>query len=115
MEIRVLKNDDDIFILEPHGCMDLYSSTQIKEMAMKLIERKIEGIIIDLKFVDSIKSAGIGALINISSTLKKLNYAMAITNVGAEVRKIMEITRLTGYLPIIPTLKESVDQINAAR
>ena len=40
---------------------------------------------------------------------------MAITNVGAEVRKVMEITRLTGYLPIIPTLKESVDQINAAR
>ena len=115
MDIRILKNDDDIFILELKGSLDLYSSKQIKEMVMKLIEKKIEGIILDLKEVDSIKSAGIGALINISSTLKKLNYALAITNVGHAVQKAMEVTRLTGYLPIFPTLKRAVEHINLNR
>ena len=112
MEIKVLKNREDIFILELHGSLDLYSSTQLKDLVMKLIEGKTEGIIIDLKEVDKVKSAGMGALISISSTLKKINCALAIANTCDTVKKAMEAARLSVYLPIVPTLREAVEYIS---
>ena len=114
MTIRLLKNDEEIYILELSGNLDLYSSNQLKEHVMKLIEKRIKGAIIDLRWVDLINSAGIGSLIFISSTFKNLNYALAITNINARIRKTMDITRLTGYLPIAASLREAVDKINSA-
>lgn len=115
MNFRILKNDDEIYILEFHGTMDLYSSTQIKGLVMKIVENRIEGLIVDLGNVDAINSAGVGALIYISSTLKKINCALALTNISSVVQKTMTVTRLTGYMPITRTLKEAVDLINTAR
>ena len=114
MDIRVYRNEDEIYILELRGNFDLYSSTRIKDMVMKIIENKIEGLILDLKAVDAINTDGIGALINISSTLRKLNYALAITNISEVVSKTMEVTKLKGYLPITPTLRDAIDRINEA-
>jgi len=111
MDIRILKNEENIYILEPKGSLDLYGSNQLKDHVMKLVEREIAGIIIDMKEVDTIRSAGIGALINISSTLKKLNYGLAIANTNEAVKNAMDVTHLTAYLPIVPTLKEAVNHI----
>lgn len=111
MEYRVLKNNDEIYVLELRGRMDLYSSNQVKDLVMKLIENKIEGLIVDLEKVDAINSAGIGALIYISSTLKKLNCALALTKISNVVEKTMTVTKLTGYMPITQTLKEAIDLI----
>ena len=108
MNIRILKNDSEIYILELHGIIDLYGSARIKELVMKLIERKIERLILDLKDVGRINSTGVAALVYISSTLKKLNYGLVITNANRFVQKEMEVTKLSRLLPIVPTLKEAV-------
>jgi len=115
MEIRILKNDDNIFVLELQGNFDLYSSNQVKDLVMKLIEKHIEGIILDLKEVNNIRSAGIGALINISSTLRKLNCGLALANINETVLKTMEVSKLTNYLPITANLKDAVERINMVR
>jgi len=112
MEIRAYKNNEEIYILEIHGDLDLCNSNQIKDMVMKLAEKKLTGLILDLKAVDSIKSEGIGALINISSTLHRMNYALAITNMSSPVERIITATKLKNYLPITPTLTEAIELIN---
>jgi anti-sigma B factor antagonist len=111
MGIRVFKNEADIFVIELSGNLDLYRSNQLKDTVMKLIEQNLNGIIIDMKSVESIASAGVGALITISSTLKKLNYALAIANIKGAVHTALEVSRFASYLPIVPTLKEAVDSI----
>ena len=113
MEIRVLKDKNEIYILELHGSFDLYSSEQFKKLVMRLIEHKIERLILDLKDVDIVNSSGIGALVNIASTIKKLNLVLAIANVRGLVRKAMNVTRLSRLLPITSTLKEAVESIRA--
>jgi len=114
MEIRLLRNNSEIYILELNGSLDLYNSIRLRDIAIKIAEREITGIIIDMKAVENIESAGIGALICISSTLKKINCSFAITNVVGVVRRTIEITKLTGYLPITQTLSEAVETINAS-
>ena len=108
MEIRLSKNGNDIYLMKLSGSLDLYSSNELKYLFMKMIVNQAERFIICLKEIDSINSAGIGALIYISSTLKKLNCPIVILAGEGPALKALEMTRLKGYFSIVQTLKEAV-------
>jgi len=108
MEIKVQKNDDDIFLMELSGSLDLYSSNQLKDTFMKLVESRIERIIISLKDVDTINSSGIGALIFISSTTRKLDCPLILIIPDGPILHVLEAARLKHYFKIVPSMKEAI-------
>ena len=108
MEIKVQKNDDDIFLIELSGSLDLYSSNQLKDTFIKLIESRIERIIISLKDVDTINSSGIGALIFISSTTRKFNCPLVLILPDGPILRVLEAARLKHYFKIVPSMKEAI-------
>ena len=108
MEIKVLKNNDNIYVVELLGAMDLYSSNQLKDLVMTMLGKKIECFVINLKEVNNVNSAGIGALVFVSSTLKKLNCPLVIVAPEGPALQALEITRLKGYFTIAPSLKDAV-------
>ena len=108
MEIKVSKNSNDIYLVELEGALDLYSSNQFKELVMKMVSKKAERVIIDLGKVDKVNSAGIGALIFVSSTLKKLKCPLVMVVPEGPVMNALEVTRLKGYFSIAPSLKEAL-------
>ena len=108
MEIKVSKNDDNTFLMELSGAMDLCSSNHLKELVMKSIKNKAEGFIINLTEVHSINSTGIGALINVFSTLKKLSCPLVIIAPEGPVMKALEATRLKSYFTIVASLKDAL-------
>ena len=108
MEIKVQKNDNDTYLLELSGSLDLYSSNQLKDLFMKIIESRIERIIISLKDVDSINSSGIGALIYISSTTRKLNCPLIVIIPEGPILQVLEAARLKHYFTIVPSMKEAM-------
>jgi anti-sigma B factor antagonist len=110
MELRIRKNQE-IYIIDVQGELDLYNSYKLKELLMKMLEKKIERFIINLDEVEYIDSSGIGALIYISSTLKKLNHKLAMTNIHGSVKKVIELTKLTGFFPITETLDEAIKKV----
>jgi anti-sigma B factor antagonist len=110
MELKIRKNDT-IYIIDISGEMDLYNSYKIKELLLKMIEKKIENFIINLDDVEYIDSSGIGALIYITSTIRKMNLHMAITNVKGSVKKVIELTKLTSFFPIAANLEEAVKRM----
>jgi anti-sigma B factor antagonist len=75
---------------------------------MKMVEKKIEKFIINMEEVEYIDSSGIGALIYITSTVKKMNLNLAIVNVQGSVKKVIELTKLTNFFPIFPNLEEAI-------
>ena len=111
MELRIRKSKT-IYIIDIQGEMDLYNSFKLKELLMKMIEKKIENFIINMDEVEYIDSSGIGALIFISSTIKKMSLHLAITNIHGSVKKVIELTKLTGYFPIVPTLEEAIKKMD---
>jgi len=108
MEIEIRKNDADIHLLELSGALDLYGAEQLKQLFMRMIENKVERFFISLREVDFINSSGIGALIFISSTLKKLNGSLVFIVPEGPVLNALEITRLKSYFTIAPSLKEAL-------
>jgi anti-sigma B factor antagonist len=112
MELKIRKNEA-IYIIDVLGEMDLYNSYKLKELLMKMIEKKIEQFVINLEDVEYIDSSGIGALIYITSTIKKMNLKLAITNVHGSVKKVIELTKLSGFFPIVSNLEEAVKNMES--
>ena len=115
MEMKVQKDSNDVFLLEISGPLDLLSSNQLKEQFIKLIESKIEYLIIDLIGVSNINSPGIGALIYISSTLRKLKCPLIIVAPEGPVLSVLELTRLKNYFTVVPTVEAAMSLTACAR
>jgi anti-sigma B factor antagonist len=112
MELKIRKNGEN-YIIDVNGEMDLYNSYKLKELVMKMLERKVTRFIINLENVDYIDSSGIGALIYICSTIKKMNMKLIITNIHGSVKKVIELTKLMGYFPITQTIDEALQRLEA--
>jgi anti-sigma B factor antagonist len=110
MELKIRKNGDN-YIIDVNGEMDLYNSYKLKELVMKMLEKKVERFIINLENVDYIDSSGIGALIYICSTIKKMNLKLIISNIHGSVKKVIELTKLMGYFPIANSIEEAIAQL----
>lgn len=110
MELKIRKNGET-YIIDVDGEMDLYNSYKLKELVMKMLEKNVRSFIINLEKVDYIDSSGIGALIYICSTIKKMNLRLAIANVHGSVKKVIELTKLMGYFPIANSVEEALMKI----
>ena len=107
MELKIRKNGD-IYIIDVNGEMDLYNSYKLKELVMKMLEKSVKFFVINLEQVDYIDSSGIGALIYICSTVKKMNLKLAIESFHCSVKKVIELTKLTGYFPMANSVEEAL-------
>ena len=112
MELKMRKNKD-VFIIDVSGEMDLYNSYKLKELVMKMMERQVKSVVINMEAVDYIDSSGIGALIHIYSTMKKASCQLYMTNIHGSVKKVIELTKLMGYLPITNSLEEALQKLEA--
>ena len=112
MELKIRKSGEN-YIIDVNGEMDLYNSYRLKELVMKMLEKKVERFIINLENVDYIDSSGIGALIYICSTIKKMSLKLVITNIHGSVKKVIELTKLMGYFPIAQNIDEALRKMEA--
>ncbi|MBN1647532.1 MAG: STAS domain-containing protein [Spirochaetales bacterium] len=110
MELKIRKHSET-YIIDVNGEMDLYNSYKLKELVMKMLEKKIERFIVNLENVDYIDSSGIGALIYVCSTIKKMNLKFVIANIHGSVKKVIELTKLMGYFPIANSIEEAIKQV----
>ncbi|MDR1047219.1 MAG: anti-sigma factor antagonist [Treponema sp.] len=111
MDIRIRTNQT-IYIIDIGGKMALADSILLKELVMKMIEKKVEKFIINMKNVSAFDSSGIGALIYISSTLRKMNLDLALANVQGPVKDVIELTKLSNYFIIREDVKTAIETLS---
>ncbi|MDR2305008.1 MAG: anti-sigma factor antagonist [Treponema sp.] len=111
MDIRIRTNQT-IYIIDLQGEMALADSILLKELVMKMIEKKVEKFIINMKNISTFDSSGIGALIYISSTLRKMNLDLTIANVQGPVKDVIELTKLSNYFIICEDVKTAIETLS---
>jgi len=107
MELKIRKTAE-IYVIDINGEMDLYNSYKLKDLVVKMLEKGMKSLIINLEQVDYIDSSGIGALIYICSMMKKMNLRLLIVNVRGSVKRVIELTKLTEYFPIADTIEDAI-------
>ncbi|QTQ13834.1 STAS domain-containing protein [Treponema parvum] len=111
MEMTIRKSGE-VYIVDVLGEMDLYNSYKLKDLISKMIEKDIKAFVINLDKVDYIDSSGIGVLIYICTTVKKADLQLAITNVHGSVQKVISLTKLNVFFPIVDTVDNAVEKLS---
>ena len=112
MELKIRKAKE-IYIIDVSGEMDLYNSYKLKDLIVKMIDKKIDMLIINIQYVEYNDSSGIGDLIYICSSLKKAGAKLFITNVHGSVKKVVELTKLGTFFPMTNSLEEAIQKLEA--
>ncbi len=112
MELR-LRKVQDIYIIDVIGELDLYNTSKLKDLFSKMVDKSVASIIINLDGVHYLDSSGIGTLINMYAVVQQKNIKFCLANVHSTAKKVMDLTRLTGFFPIEETIDDAVAFINS--
>ena len=100
-----------VYIVDLSGEMDLYNSFQLRAVVNKMMKRDIKHYVLNLEELNYIDSCGIGVLIHVFSEIKKAKMHIRIANINGTVKKVIELTKLIGYLPIVESVEAGVVQL----
>lgn len=110
MEIK-LRRYNSAYILDVVGDMDLYNAHELKNLVNRLIEKGVGLFVINMEKVDYIDSSGVGALIHIYTTIKHQELKLRIANVHGSVEKVIRLTKLMEYFPIVENVKTALREL----
>ena len=106
-----LKKNDNIYVIELNGELDLYNAYKVKTLYAKMAEKGIKSIILDLENLDYLDSSGLGSMIYIFSDLKKHDGKMSLCHLNGAPKNLIQMTRLDKLFLIADTIEESVEQV----
>lgn len=97
------KREGKHLILSVSGNIVLEDTTKLKEHIEQYIEdASISGIIINCENVKFIDSSGLGLIVSIYKTLKKMEKQFALTSLSDRTMEIFTLTKLDNILMIAP-------------
>lgn len=106
-----LKKNDNIYVIELDGELDLYNAYKVKTLYAKMAEKGINSIILDLENLDYLDSSGLGSIIYIFSDLKKHDGKMSLCHLNGAPKNLIQMIRLDKLFLIADTIEESVEQV----
>lgn len=87
-------------IIAPKGDLDYFSCKELREVIFSHIQDKTKNIILDLRDVPFIDSAGMGLLITASKELSKINGTIGLLNPSKEILDLMVLATLDKVIRI---------------
>lgn len=87
-------------ILMLKGEMDYFNNRELRGIISKLIHEKTINIILDLKDVTFVDSAGMGLLINVNKELNKYNGKIGLINLSEDILNLIRLATLDKIIPI---------------
>lgn len=85
---------ENLWVIEPEGDMDIYTSADFKDKIIKVFEEKKADLLVDGQGLDYIDSTGLGALIGILKRVKESDHKIYLSNIKPNIRKLFNITEL---------------------
>ncbi len=97
MSLNTLINIDkkeNLIVIIPEGDMDIYSSTQFKDLVLDSYNEEKMDLLINGEKLEYVDSTGLGALIGILKRVKEDDKKIYLSNIKPNIRKLFDITEL---------------------
>ncbi len=115
MNLSLKEVDRNIKLISLAGELDMYNSAELKEFVERMIENGGHTYIMDCKDLTYIDSSGISTLIFSYSTMQKRRLELWFVNVHGPVKRVIELTKLQGFLPFADSVEEVLDKVKKKR
>ena len=115
MDIDIKNMEGPLAVIVLSGDMDLYCAGHVRDCAKEHWEKRKDALIIDMAGLDYIDSSGIGAIIKLYTEARERGLEFLLAAVPSSIYKVMELTKLIGFLPICDTVAEAVGRLHNSR
>ncbi len=110
MDINV-KRDGARSIVYVSGDIDLYTSPQLRETVLDLLQKRAqERVIVNLKDVHYIDSSGIASLVEGLQEAKKAKARFVLVGLNEAPRHVLELTRLLNVFEVAANEEEAAKE-----
>ncbi|MBI3947066.1 MAG: STAS domain-containing protein [Armatimonadetes bacterium] len=105
---------DKVTIVDLVGELDAYTSLEVRETVVRLIEEGARDIIINLEKVDFIDSVGLGTLVGCLKRTAEHGGTISLVCANPQIQKVFDITGLSKIFAIYPTRDEAIRRVAPA-
>ncbi len=102
---------DDVTIVEAYGRLDSTTAKEFGDRLVSLVQAGRGSIVVDLKNIDYISSAGFRALLITKRATAEKQGKLALCGVIGEVKRLFEIGAFTDEFLIFPTQAEGIGKL----
>jgi anti-anti-sigma factor len=102
---------EDVTIVEPYGRLDSTTAKEFGDRLVSLIQSGRHAIVIDLKNIAYISSAGFRALLIANRATTEKQGRLALCGVVGEVKRLFEIGAFLDEFLICPTQADGIGKL----
>jgi len=106
---------EDITVLEAHGRLDSTTAQQLRDRLIALVQVGRSAIVVDLKNIAYICSAGFQALLVANRAPAESQGNLALCGVVGDVKRLFEIAGLTEHFLICQTQDDGIAKLRELR
>ncbi|MFH2093619.1 MAG: STAS domain-containing protein [Pseudomonadota bacterium] len=102
---------ENIGILTVEGEVDMFTSPSLRDKLLPLFEKKVKGIIVDLKGVSFMDSSGIATMVEGLQWSRKAGRAFVLTGLGVTVMNALSLTKLETVFTIKADKEQAYNEL----
>jgi anti-sigma B factor antagonist len=99
--------------LRLRGAVDVYSSPRLRAALIEAVEAGAQGVVVDLREVTFVDSAGFSALMSGAKRLPSDDGHLGLVTTDESVIRMLRIMGLTDALPVSPTHEDAWASLGA--
>ena len=97
-----------VSVMSVSGRVDSATAPDLENELKKLVEADKTQIVLDLKDVEYMSSAGLRAMVSTLKAVKRVNGDLRLANPSPRVEEVLRLAGLTSIFSIHPTREEAV-------
>ena len=109
MNLKIEDNGTVVLVVVKEERLDAHNSDQLKQELGRLFEEGKTKIVVDLKEVRFIDSAGLGALVSGFKNAYSRQAGLKLSSLQSQVKSMFELTRLHRVFDIYTTVDEAIE------
>ncbi len=95
------------FRVTPHGSIDTDTHDIFRKLVKPLLNPSTKGILIDLRDVDYISSAGIGVIFSLKTFFKENDGQVLFCNLKPQIQKVFDVMKMVSKKSVFKSLEEA--------
>ena len=111
MQIESRKTDGLIILIPSDKSLEAANSKDFKSQIVDQINEGTLLIVLNLSKVEFMDSSGLGSLISIVKLLSNAHGKIVLCNVGDQIKKLFNLTRLNQVFQIFSNEQEAIDSL----
>jgi len=99
----------DIVVLSPSGRLDSNTCERFERTILDFIEPDIRALVVDLRDLVYISSAGLCVLLSGAQKSKAMDKELVLCNLTAHVREVFDFSGFSSIFPIYRSVEEALE------